>query len=74
MKAAYPAMHGTTLLAPERLSGPMDVFVYSAGGRLIRNFRVMHRSIDLGQGLTGGVYLVCAEANGLRMVKKMLVH
>jgi xylan 1,4-beta-xylosidase len=74
VKAVYPTMHGTTLLAPERLSGPMDVFVYSAGGRLIRNFRVMHRSIDLGHGLTGGVYLVCAEANGLRMVKKMLVH
>jgi hypothetical protein len=62
------------LFAPGKPGVTMDIFVYSAGGRLIRDYRAVHQSIDLGRGLTGGVYLVCAEASGLRTMKKMLVH
>jgi hypothetical protein len=67
-------MRGTVLFVPPHTGGPMDVSVYTAGGRLIRKLNLKLQSIDLGGGLTGGVYMVCAEANGLRMVKKMLVH
>jgi xylan 1,4-beta-xylosidase len=70
----HPALRGTVLFMPARSSGPTDVFVYSAGGRLVRAYHTPQLSIDIGRGLTGGVYLVRAETNGLRMVKKMLVH
>ena len=69
----YPSIHGT-MFAPARRSGPVDVFVYSAGGRLISNYRALQRSIDLARGLVGGVYLVHAEASGLHIVKKMVVQ
>jgi xylan 1,4-beta-xylosidase len=73
-RAGYPSIRGTMLFAPGKPGVTMDIFVYSAGGRLIRDYRAVHQSIDLGRGLTGGVYLVCAEASGLRTMKKMLVH
>ena len=71
-QSGCPAIHGTLLFIPVR-AGLVDVFVYSAGGRLIRNCRTQ-RSIDLAKGLTGGVYLVRAEASGVRMMRKMVVQ
>ena len=72
-QSVYPAIHGTMLFVHARQTGPVNVSVYSAGGRLIRNFRTQ-RSIDLAQGLTEGMYLVRAEASGVRMMKKMMVQ
>jgi Glycosyl hydrolases family 39. len=70
----YLAMHGTMFSAPAHQGGPVDVLVYSTGGRLVRNYRVSQQSMDLAKGLSTGVYLVHAEAPGLHMVKKMMVH
>jgi Glycosyl hydrolases family 39 len=71
---AFPSISGTRLLVPSRQTGPVDVFVYSAGGRLVRTYRALQGAVDLAKGLTGGVYLVRAEAMGLHMIKRMLVY
>jgi len=71
---AFPSISGTRLLVPSRQTGPVDVFVYSAGGRLVRTYRALQGAVDLAKGLTGGVYLVRAEAMGLHMMKRMLVY
>jgi xylan 1,4-beta-xylosidase len=69
-----PAIHGTMLSIPTGHDRPVDAFIYTAGGRLIRSFSALKRSIDLAKGLTGGVYLVRAEGVGLCIMKKMVVR
>ena len=70
----YLSIQGTMLVANARHESPVNVFVYSADGRLLKKYRITQRSFDLSKGLVDGLYFVHAEAYGVRIVTKMVVQ
>ena len=68
---ALMSIHGTMLLVKAGIKAPVTVSIFSIGGRLVRKFSTVSRSIDLRKGLGNGSYLVRAELLGKRILAKL---
>lgn len=66
-------LSGSLLTAPATLQGLLTVSVYGANGRLVKQITTPQRSIKLGDGLSRGMYLVSAELEGVRLMKRMFI-
>lgn len=73
-EGALLSLHGVTLAVASRLQGPVEVRVYGANGRLVKKVLSAQRSVDLGAGLSKGMYLALAQASGIRLLKKIVVN
>jgi xylan 1,4-beta-xylosidase len=67
-------LRGAVLTVSSRLHGPVMTFVYGPNGRLVKQVRSQERSVDLGAGMAKGVYLMLAEAAGIRFMKKITIY
>ncbi|MBN2189170.1 MAG: hypothetical protein JW699_06935 [Chitinispirillaceae bacterium] len=74
LESSLLSIRGAVLTVSSRLHGPVMVFVYGPNGRLIKQVRSLQRSVDFGAGLAKGMYLVLAEADGTRLMKKTAVY
>ena len=63
-----------SLLKVPGLKGPVTVSIFSADGRLVRTLTTKQPKVDLGTGLSKGMYLVTAATGGMRLTKKMVVN
>jgi xylan 1,4-beta-xylosidase len=70
---AFLSLRGTRLMVNNLLNEPVGILIYSADGRLLKNYKSTQRSLDLSKGLAKGIYCIDAEVRGLRIVDKMVV-
>jgi xylan 1,4-beta-xylosidase len=68
------SMRGTRLIVSDQQKGPVNILIFSADGRFLKEYRVTQGSFDLRKDLSRGFYLVRAEADGMRIVRKMMVQ
>ena len=66
-------IRGTTFFVNDLSGLPVTVSVFSSEGRIIRKFVSMRQSVDLGEGLKKGCYLVRVQSHGRLVISKMLV-
>ncbi|MGA2508332.1 MAG: T9SS type A sorting domain-containing protein [Chitinispirillaceae bacterium] len=71
---AYLSVKGVRLMVNSPHESPVNIFVYSANGRLLKKYRITQQSFDLSKGLVKGLYCIEAETIGARIVKKIVVQ
>jgi hypothetical protein len=71
---AYLTIKGRRLIVNSPHESPVNIFIYSANGRLLKKYRITQQSFDLSKGLVKGLYCIEAETNGAQIVKKMVVQ
>ena len=71
---AYLTIKGRRLIVNSPHESPVNIFVYSANGRLLKKYRITQQSFDLSKGLVKGLYCIEAETIGARIVKKIVVQ
>jgi xylan 1,4-beta-xylosidase len=67
-------LNGTTLVSSMRQESPWSISVFNPNGQLIRKITSQHQSINIGEGLSKGMYLVVKKISEVRSTNKMIVN
>jgi hypothetical protein len=67
-------LNGTTLVSSMPRGNPMSISIFSASGELVRSFTQKEQTVNIGTGLSKGIYLILIKSPGILVSKKMIVN
>jgi hypothetical protein len=66
-------LNGTTLVSSMSCGNPMSISIFGVSGELLRRFTPKGPTVNIGTGLSKGMYLVLIESSGVFVSKKMII-
>lgn len=67
-------LKGSTFILNNQQRKPVDLYIYSAQGQIVKKYQISQAALNIGTGLASGFYIVRAFTPGVTFSSKMVIE